>query len=232
MTSEPEEAPTEVDDFLDVESLEADQPPSVGSLHQQVQEGLPISPFKAIRSQANISLRELAKKLNCGYQMLYLTEKACYPNIPPVVRNWIKQEAGVLDDELTIGHIDSLYNLYQLETRQIFGAKHGLHLIARVPVRRQRLVVATPSTTPVGAYRITESPLLTFVQYLGLSKTHFIKELCIQPAVFYKLEQNLTGTIPKQILEALHQAGLKLELVRQLAEYTQEYFRQEKSKRW
>ena len=202
----------------------------------------PVSPIKAIRDSIPVGLRELAKLLNCSYGMIYLAERGCYSNIPPVLRNWISQVHDsegnkVLSHGLTIQMIDELYSLYIRETRDLFGETYKFHTLLRDDIdlyRHEPVAVETRvtkdalETIPVGVRVIP--PINSLIRYTNLSKTAFYKGLCVQPANIYKLQVAQCKALPGQIIQSLHDSHVPHQVISYLDVLTKDFYAKTKAR--
>lgn len=161
------------------------------------------SPVRLARARLNLTLKGASRAAGINYQTWYLTECACYDRVPLTVLHYLENQG------FSSVWLEQEYKRYQERCRTIFFLNY-YELFDKVDFEN-----LTGNTHPVEWLR----------KSLGLSRQGFAKELCIQPAVLYKVESGRTKSIPQQLNEALIEVGLPETVLTQLREETEKWLK-------
>lgn len=141
------------------------------------------NPVRKLRQQLGMSLNEMAEESGLNRFGLLRVESGMYAAIPPRVEDFLKKKHPSLD--LNILGIE--YKTFQQNYRKKM-------------FEGQRLVLPKPN--------LSKNPVTLFREYLEYGTTEFMKKLCVNPGVMYKVEGDMTASMPEQLREALSQAGM------------------------
>lgn len=149
------------------------------------------NPVRRARVRLDLSLYAVASAAKVNYQTWYLTECGCYKEIPPVVLAFLEAEG------FNVLHLENEYTDYVSETRDDFALRFR-------PVFEQ---------LELGDEK---NSVVEFRETLGLSRAALGKQLCVQPAVLYKVESGHSKGLPQQLREALIEVGIPEDLLEEL----------------
>lgn len=155
------------------------------------------SPVRVARQKLARTIEEAAEEANVHWQAWYLTECGVYNDVPPAIADYLAAKGRPVDDDA--------YTWFR-ENQQ---RKFGNHYFRNFKLPEPDLRVA-----PIKALR----------DEIDVSRLHFAKSLCVQPALLYKLERAETRALPSQIRAALLTAGLTHEQVEELNERCIEFY--------
>lgn len=158
------------------------------------------NPVRTARESIHKTLQQAASGADVHWQLWYLTECGCYARIPPKIEHYLRRKQ-VWSEEVEDG-----YRLYQLYCRDAFG-KHYFTEGFELP---------QPS--------LAQHPVVAFIEQCKLSRSQFAKQLCVQPAVLYKTVENASRHLPRQLIDALTEASLPVELLEELQIRMEEYY--------
>lgn len=158
------------------------------------------NPVRQARLRLSLTIKAISSRAQVQEQLWYLTECGCYSEIPPSVLSYL------IEKEFSPNFLREGYNAFVSRKRRDFGEKY-LHDKFELPE-------PSPRVEPISALRTQ----------LGLTRTSFAKDLCIQPAILYKVENAKQRTLSQVIKNALLEAGLELELIRELDMRYGEYY--------
>lgn len=148
------------------------------------------------------TLGQAAKESGVHWQLWYLTECGCYAGIPPAIEHYLRRK------QIWTESIPTGYSEYQVTCRIAFGRKYF----------NEGFSLPQPS--------ISRHPVSTLHDQLKLSRSQFAKQLCVQPAVLYKSTGNTSRHLPRQLVDALTEAGLPVEVIEELQDRTEEFYEQ------
>lgn len=151
---------------------------------------LEYSPVRQARERLGLTLHGAAEKARINYQTWYNTECCCYALPPVAVITYLEGE-GFSSHWLLEG-----YSQYRERSRNMFLLNYSG--VYQFILEEEELDV---------------HPVVWFREHLGLSRQGFAKELCIQPAVLYKVESGKTGNLPAQLREALEDVDVPVGLI-------------------
>jgi hypothetical protein len=131
---------------------------------------------------------------------LYLAECGVHTHMLPAIRDYLIRQGWAGQD------LDSQYQQYVIEKRQMMGVDYGL------------------AQSDLGPPLPEEGhPFAQFRGSFGMSKSGFAKTFCVHPAALNKLEKGDAVHLPEQLREALTQAGVPVNVIDELNERCQEY---------
>lgn len=141
------------------------------------------NPVRRARLKMGLSLTAAALAARVNYQTWYTTECGCYAAIPPGLLEFLENEG------FNVLHLENEYEDFVAETRDEFYAEFS-------PL--------------YGSIEFTglENPVTELRQTFGLSRTAFAKQLCVQPAVLYKVESGTSKGLPQQLRAALVEVAI------------------------
>jgi len=155
------------------------------------------NPVRVIRLREHKTIKEFSEICNVHYQALYLTECGVHPT---PLRSILAECVDLGYDEEWI--LDE-YHKFVHQQRFKFKQDHS------------------PFTLP--PVDMGYSPVTNWRQSLGLTRTRFCKELCVQPALQTRLETGKAQKLYEQLKEALLEiefpVGLLIELEDRIIEY-------------
>lgn len=151
------------------------------------------NPVRRARLKMGLSLTAIAEAAKINYQTWYSTECGCYADIPPGILGFLEAEG------FNVLHLETEYHDFVSETRDEFYLTH--------------LDALNKFTLSGEAHPVEE-----FRTALGLSRAALAKQLCVQPAVLYKVESGDSKGLPRQLRDALLEAGVSEVLIGELEE--------------
>lgn len=89
------------------------------------------------------------------------------------------------------------YHDYQRQCRRENGELHGLSILELGP--------------PEG------NPIVGLRSQLQLSRMGFAKSFCLHPGLLYRVEQGISKELPRQLVDALREAGLRETVLAELS---------------
>lgn len=160
------------------------------------------NPIRKYRKREGKTIDQIAKDASVNAQGWYLTECGVYADpLPAIVSYLIKRGHSGTD-------LYREYREYVQNRRSGFGERHN----------------CDPAELWLPASSLKQPPTTSFRQALGFSRMAFAKELCVQPALLYKLERGQKAKLPQQLSEALAEAGFSERLIEELDERVREYY--------
>lgn len=156
------------------------------------------NPVRRARKKIGKSVEQASKEAGIHWQTWYLTECGCYSAIPPAITGYFRRkDLPVLNED---------YQSFRLASQKEFGFQNLLN---------KGLPPFHSGIAPIQAFR----------EHCGIdSRASFAKGLCIQVALMFKLEHGNVRFLPRQVYDALINAGLPVEDVEELNERTQEHY--------
>lgn len=167
-----------------------------------VTERLRSSPLRRERERFYRDLKTFARKLGIQPSVVYFTELGCYSRIPTSIWN------ALLNHDVPMWDLDREYHVWQRECRETFGKDFilpNLELLSNCP------------------WSNSYSPFYQIREALGFSRSEFCKGICVQPATLYRVESDKVKEFPIELKQALLQAGIPLDIVRDWDERTRLY---------
>lgn len=161
---------------------------------------LSTSPIRKARDKLGLTLNEVAEKAEVNYQTWYLTECACYSDIPPTILFFL-EDAG-----FNLSWVEREYTLYITRARNEFFLEYFRWY-------------------EVFLFSGKEHPVVELREHVGLSRQAFAKELCVQPAILYKCEKGLTKKLPQQLRKALQDVYLPDTVLEELQRILPRWYR-------
>lgn len=150
------------------------------------------NPIRRVRVKEGKTLVELAADCGVHLQALYLNECGVYPTILP----------SILTCLIRLGYSGSVlekdYQMFVHNKRVSSGVFFELSSYTLPP--------------PVG----TQHPFISFRKSLELSRMGFCKSFCVHPASMHKVEHEQVQCLPRQVIEALNEAGLSEQTTEEL----------------
>lgn len=128
-----------------------------------------------------LSMRKLAHKIGCHYQLIYMSAHGMYFSIPPIVLAWVVDSGDASESD-----IKQKYRMFQCEVRADSAERHSL---GKLSINS----LGVPGDNPIRSLR----------SYLGLSQSGFCKDLCLPVTMVYRAERETS--LPPKIMDVLEE---------------------------
>lgn len=156
------------------------------------------NPIRIIRLREHKTIKEFADRCNVHYQALYLTECGVHPTpLRSVVRECV--DLGYDEEQIHSDYLEFVKG-------------------QRAKFEDQFSPFSLPDVD------MTYSPVVLWRQTLGLTRTAFCKQICVQPALQMRLEQGKSQTIYEQLLTALRDVHFPEGLLHEFSDRVTEFF--------
>ena len=154
------------------------------------------NPVRRTRKERHLTLEQAAAEAGIHVQAFFLQEQGVYPDLLPAIVAWLAKEGAYLPN------LQKEYHEFQRDKRRVNGEQRGLALYEFGP----------PGQT---------HPIVQFRNDLELSRLGFAKAFCIHPGLLYRVERGMTQGLSRQIKNALLDAGMTKQAIKEL-EYRSE----------
>lgn len=154
------------------------------------------SPVRVARQAVHKTIAEASEEAGVNWQTWFLTENGCYEEIPGRIMDYLGR-LNLATEE---------YYQYRENKQREFGEKFQL------------------STFELPEVDLRISPVQSFREKLGKTRTDLAKSLATQTAHLYNCEKAKARFIPSGLREALRIAGLSSEKIEELDARQEEFY--------